>query len=67
MIDRVLPVNAVLSVAVTMWAMPAVTELMNDTVAAPLALVVDVALEKKPPVPVLLHVTVCPAVETALL
>lgn len=62
----VVPVNAPVSVAVAVCAVPAVVLTVKETVAMPLAFVVLVALEKTPP-PELDQVTTTPAVATALL
>jgi hypothetical protein len=61
------PVNAVLSVAVTVCTVPTVVLVVNTTVATPLPFVVLVGLPNDPPTPVLLHVTTLPNVETTLL
>src|SRR5205823_11101887 len=61
-IEFVLPVSDAWSVAVTTCE-PVVVAAVNVTVATPLPLVADDAEEKEPP-PVLLHVTVRPAVDT---
>jgi hypothetical protein len=60
------PVNAALSNAVTVYATPADVDVVNETVATPPALVVDVGEAKEPPAPVLLHVTVLPDAATGL-
>ena len=59
------PVWESVSVAVTVWTVPAVVLVVNDTVAVPLALVVLVGELKDPPF-VLLQVTTLPAVWTGL-
>lgn len=66
MIAALVPVRLVLSVPVTVCAVPAVVVVVNVTVATPLLLVVEVGPEKEPPF-VLDHVTVLPEVPTALL
>ena len=59
------PVWESVSVAVTVWTVPAVVLVVNDTVAVPLALVVLVGELKDPPF-VLLQVTTLPVVWTGL-
>ena len=61
------PVNEVLSVAVTVWTVPATVLVVKTTVATPPVSVRLVGLANDPPVPVLLHVTVLPEVFTELL
>src|SRR5713226_4326610 len=58
-------VMLVLSVAVTVYV-ATVVPVVNVTLATPLAFVVLVPGESDPPLPVLLHITVLPEVETTL-
>jgi len=60
-------IGLLLSVAVTVYTVPATVPVVNETVATPLTLVVLVPDENEPPLPVLLHVTILPAVDTGLL
>ena len=66
MIAALVPVRVVLSVPVTVCAVPEVVLVVNVTVATPLPFVVDVALPNEPPF-VLDHVTTLPDVPTTLL
>ena len=54
------PVRAFASVAVNVCATPDVVPVVNDTVAAPFASVVELALANEPPAPVLLQLTTTP-------
>jgi hypothetical protein len=54
------------SSAVTVYAVPAVTPVVNVTPATPLEFVLDVGEEKEPPLPVFDQLTVRPDVETGL-
>ena len=60
------PASDVLSVAVTVYVMPEVVDVVKLTVAVPFAVVVEVVDANVPPLPVLLHVTVFPLVATEL-
>ena len=60
------PVMLDASRAVTVLDTPAVVGTVYVTVAMPLAFVVDVAVEKVPPVPLADHVTTRPEVSTLL-
>jgi hypothetical protein len=60
------PVSEPASVAVTVWTVPATVEVVNETVAMPLAFVSELALAKEPPAPVFDQVTLRPDVDTAL-
>jgi hypothetical protein len=61
------PVKGVASVPVTVCTVPATVPVEKTTVATPLAFVVLVGDANDPPAPVLLQVTVIPAVATGLL
>jgi len=60
------PVRAAASVAVKVYVIPAAVPVVNCTLAAPLAFVLDVGDANAPFAPVRLHVTVTPGVETGL-
>jgi hypothetical protein len=68
-IAELVPVMAgvMLSVAVTVWIVPATVAVVKETVAMPAAFVVDVPLANEPPVPVFDQATTRPLVATALL
>ena len=55
-----------LSIAVTVYVVPAVVAVVNVVVATPFALVVLFVGDNEPPVPVLLQVTLLPDAKTAL-